>query len=75
MFSYLKRFGGFGGLSFRVLTLSVEFGELLGQSVLTFLQLPLLLLHVLHVIGQRLDLRLVLKNTRERKKCIQCDFK
>lgn len=41
-------------------TLSVQFGELLGQSVLTLLQLPLLLLHILHVVSQRLDLGLVL---------------
>lgn len=43
------------------LTLSLQDGELLGQGVLTLLQLPLLLLHVLHVVAQRLDLGLVLR--------------
>lgn len=47
-------------MSCRVPTLSLQFGELLGQNVLTLLQLPLLLLHVLHVVSQRLDLGLVL---------------
>lgn len=42
-------------------TLSVQFGELFGESVLTLLQLPFLLLHVLHVVGQRLYLGLMLQ--------------
>lgn len=49
----------YGGLD-HALTVSLKFGELLGQSVLTLLQVPLLLLHVLHVVSQRLDLGLVL---------------
>lgn len=51
-------------MSCRVPTLSLQFGELLGQNVLTLLQLPLLLLHVLHVVSQRLDLGLVLHTQR-----------
>lgn len=48
------------GGSRHVPTVSLQLGELLGQSVLTVLQLPLLLLHVLHVVSQRPDLGLVL---------------
>ena len=55
-----------GCLPCHVQTLSLQFGELLGQSVLTLLQLPLLLLHVLHVVSQRLDLGLVLHTERRK---------
>lgn len=50
-------------LSCHILTLSLQFGQLLSQSILTLLQLSLLLLHVLHVVSQRPDLGLVLETS------------
>lgn len=41
-------------------TLVLQLGQLFAQRVVALLQQPLLLLHALHVLSQRADLRLVL---------------
>lgn len=56
-------------------TLSLQKGQLLSQGVLTLLQLPLLLLQVLHVVSQSPDLGLVLDTKRRRRGLIsQCTY-
>lgn len=49
-------------------TLCVEFSELLHQWVVAFLQLSLLLFHVLHVIGEGFDLCLMLETKKQSAK-------
>lgn len=48
-------------------TLGPELGQLFGERVLGLLQLPPLLLHVLHVVRQGLDLGFVLETANRQK--------
>lgn len=55
-------------------TLGLEAGELLAQGVVVVLQLTLLQLHILHVLRQRADLRLMLEMNGEENFFLGCQF-
>lgn len=52
-------------------TLVLQLGQLFAQGVVAFLQQPLLLLHALHVLGQRADLCLMLYVCKATHTCMK----